>query len=258
FAQQNLELFHCAWTRYKELLINFPNHGFSQECQLQIFLYNVWPETRMWVERRDGTAYFHQLSADETYWLLEGMADFDYQSWNYPISHLNLGDNSNSLAPLFDTLHYQAESSLDLEELLAQFSEETRLHIEKLERMEMVARNTQDICNCESHREEMGPSGRIFGLFDDDYSSEEKVQDNTYESQPFDIQVIMPPAIQTHIYNDPMWPKPPPPSLAPVIEAHHAHVPKPNQVEHTCRALPYIAKLESVRNQGPYILLYDT
>ena len=80
----------------------------------------------------------------------------------------------------------------------------------------------------------MGTSGRIFGLFDDDSSSEEEVQDNTYESQPFEIQVIMPPAIKAHIYDDPMWPKPPPPPLAPVIETHHAHVPKPNQVERTC------------------------
>ncbi|PON75020.1 hypothetical protein TorRG33x02_245850 [Trema orientale] len=115
----------------------------------------------MWVEIGDGTAYFHLFSTDEAYWLLEGMTDFDYRSWNYPLSHLNLGDNSNSSVPWFDTLHHQAQSSLDLEELVAQFLEETRLYIEKLERMETVARDTQDICNCESHREETGTSGRI-------------------------------------------------------------------------------------------------
>ncbi|PON72493.1 hypothetical protein PanWU01x14_065280 [Parasponia andersonii] len=126
-------------------------------------------------KKGDSTTYFHQLSANEAYWFVEDIADFDYQSWSYPLSHYGLADSSNSSVPLFDTLHHQVESSLDFEELVAQFLKETRPHIEKLERIEMVARDAQDMYNCESHREEIGISGKIFGLFDDDYSTEAKV-----------------------------------------------------------------------------------
>ena len=83
--------------------------------------------------------------------------------------------------------------------------------------------------NDESHYEKPSTSGRILGLFDDDDSSEEEnqewikeeeSQDNTCDSSPFDIQIIMPPpSIKDHIYDDPMWPTPPPPLLAPFIQA---------------------------------------
>ncbi|PON55989.1 hypothetical protein PanWU01x14_184560 [Parasponia andersonii] len=82
----------------------------------------------------------------------------------------------------------------------------------------------------ESHHEEPRTSGRILGLFNDDNSSEEEnqdwikekeSQDNTYESSPFEIQIIMlPPFIKDHIYDDPMWLKPPPPLLALFTQAY--------------------------------------
>ncbi|PON39244.1 hypothetical protein PanWU01x14_306350 [Parasponia andersonii] len=100
---------------------------------------------------------------------------------------------------------FQMKPKRDLKLLdLSGVHQETRIRIKTLERIEMVARDAQDIYNCESHREETGTSERTFGLFNDDYSSEEEVQDNTYESQSFEIQVIMLPAIKAHIYEDPI------------------------------------------------------
>ncbi|PON63509.1 hypothetical protein PanWU01x14_131730 [Parasponia andersonii] len=105
--------------------------------------------------------------------------------------------------------------------------------------------HTQVTNNDKSHREEPSTSRRILSLFDDDFPSEEEnqkwikeeeSQDNTCESSPFEIQIIMPPPlIKDHIYDDPMWPKPPPPPLASFIQTHQIHVPESRQVECTCQ-----------------------
>ncbi|PON62106.1 hypothetical protein PanWU01x14_140990 [Parasponia andersonii] len=88
----------------------------------------------------------------------------------------------------------------------------------------MVAMIHAQVTNIdESHREELITSKRISSLFDNDDSNDEKnqewikeeeSQDNTYESSPFEIQIIMPPpSIKDYIYDDPIWPTPPPPLL---------------------------------------------
>ncbi|PON66379.1 hypothetical protein PanWU01x14_110340 [Parasponia andersonii] len=73
------------------------------------FLHKLWPETRLWVERGNGTSTIYQLSIDEAYWLLEDMADVDYQSWSYLASHLSLEDNSKISALCCDIPSHQEE-----------------------------------------------------------------------------------------------------------------------------------------------------
>lgn len=51
FAERDLESFSSAWWRYKDLLIRFPFHDFSTECQLEIFLNGLCALTRCWIER---------------------------------------------------------------------------------------------------------------------------------------------------------------------------------------------------------------
>ncbi|GMN28426.1 hypothetical protein TIFTF001_002043 [Ficus carica] len=58
---------------------------------------------------------------------------------------------------------------------------------------------------------------------------EEKSQDEIHSAQSFVPTFI----IQDHIYEDPMWPTPPPPTLASFLHVHQAHIMKPNHVEHT-------------------------
>ncbi|PON67427.1 hypothetical protein TorRG33x02_264680 [Trema orientale] len=118
-----------------------------------------------------------------------------------------MADNSNISMSWFDTPYHQVKSSPSLKDLVTLFSEETRLRIEKLERMEtihnlqseslsysietmtnIVARDAQATYINESHREEPSTSKRILGCFDiDDYSSEQEVEDNAYDSPPFEI-----------------------------------------------------------------------
>ncbi|EXB96187.1 hypothetical protein L484_017035 [Morus notabilis] len=80
FAQRDSELFYSAWDRYKELLIRLPEHGLSKD---------------------------------------EDMADYDNWCWNHSPNNQGWEENSNFLEPWDDTQPQQAESSLDLEVLVA-------------------------------------------------------------------------------------------------------------------------------------------
>ena len=78
FFQQDLETLHSAWWRFKDLLMNFPHHGFTKECQLEIFLNDLCNITRIWVEKGDGIISFYQRSVDEAYYFWEDMARYDH------------------------------------------------------------------------------------------------------------------------------------------------------------------------------------
>ena len=83
FVQGNDELYYCSWERDKNLLWNFPYHGFNWEGQLMNFLDRVTAETREWVE--GGTiTFFYNFPADKAYQYLEDIAGYDYQYWNPP------------------------------------------------------------------------------------------------------------------------------------------------------------------------------
>ncbi|PON40362.1 hypothetical protein PanWU01x14_297950 [Parasponia andersonii] len=82
----------------------------------------------------------------------------------------------------------------------------------------MVAMTYAQVRNLdESYRKEPSTSRTTLGLFDDKYLSKEenlewinkeRSQDNTCESSPFEIQIILLPSfIKDHIYDDPIWPK---------------------------------------------------
>lgn len=83
FAQRDSKPFYSALDRYKKFLIGLPEHGLLKECQLQNFLDGLNAATQTWVERGNGTASLYQLSADEVYWFLEDMADYDNWCWNH-------------------------------------------------------------------------------------------------------------------------------------------------------------------------------
>ena len=87
----------------------------------------------------------------------------------------------------------------------------------------------------------------------------EESQEHVNESQSFETPIVVPPPVEKyHIYEDPMWPATPPPSRAPFFHANKAHMPTPSQVEQIVRKSPNLAKLEGVKNQDPYVVLYDT
>lgn len=120
----------------------------------------------------------------------------------------------------------------------------------------------------ESHREELSTSRLNLVLCNDDDSIEEETQevfindeesqDGVQESTPFEIQVVMPALIkEEHVYDYSMWPSPPPPSLAPFIQAYQAYEPEQSLVEQMSKKPPNPAKLQGVKNQDPYVVLYD-
>ncbi|PON35077.1 hypothetical protein PanWU01x14_339220 [Parasponia andersonii] len=115
------------------------------------------------------------------------------------------------------------------------------------------------------HRKKPSTNGRTLGLVDDDYLSkvenqewlnDEGLQDNTCDSSPFEIKIILLSLFtKDDIYDDLMWPKPPWPPLVLFIQAHQAHEMELSQVEYTCQMLPHITKLEGVQKQSPYYLI---
>ena len=73
FVQLDFEPLHVSWWRFKDLLDKFPNHGFSLEEKLQVFLNGLSNDARNWVEQGDGTTSFYQQSIEEAYLMLEDM-----------------------------------------------------------------------------------------------------------------------------------------------------------------------------------------
>ena len=108
FFQHDLEPLYSTWWRYKDLLMNFPYHGFSKEWQLEIFLKGLCSSTRIWIERGDGVSSFYQRSVDWAYYLLDDMTEFDYWNWTCSRRNQGLGNNYNSMEQQVDTwLHDQ-------------------------------------------------------------------------------------------------------------------------------------------------------
>ncbi|GMN47345.1 hypothetical protein TIFTF001_016517 [Ficus carica] len=99
------------------------------------------------------------------------------------------------------------------------------------------------------HLEEPTQREEHFELFHDhdslteimiqDLAMEEQPQEEVSSTQPI-VTILI---IQDNIYKDPMWPIPPPPTLASFVHAPEAHTSKSNLVGATCRILSYLAKL---------------
>ena len=83
FVQRNHEPYYHVWERYKDLLRDFPYHGFNREGQLMNFLDGLTAATREWVEGGTITS-FYNFTADEAYRYLEDLAGYDYLCWNPP------------------------------------------------------------------------------------------------------------------------------------------------------------------------------
>ncbi|GMN59007.1 hypothetical protein TIFTF001_028105 [Ficus carica] len=64
-----------------------------------------------------------------------------------------------------------------------------------------------------------------------DLCIDEESQEDVYEPRSLEIFIVEPPLIKhEHFYEDPTWPVPLPPSLAPFIQAYQAHAPEPSRV----------------------------
>ena len=72
---------HSTWLGrdIKSFFGFFSNHGFARDGQILNFLDGLTAAIRTWVERRNGTNFFYDQSADEAYCLLEDLAEYNYR-----------------------------------------------------------------------------------------------------------------------------------------------------------------------------------
>jgi hypothetical protein len=83
FQQRQGETLYEAWTRFKDLLQKVPHHGIYLWLQVQIFYDHIDLSTRKTIDQSAG-GKLRDLSAEESWELIENLALYDNESWNDP------------------------------------------------------------------------------------------------------------------------------------------------------------------------------
>jgi hypothetical protein len=83
FQQRQGETIYEAWTRFKDLLQKVPHHGIDLWLQVQIFYDHIDLSTRRTIDQLAG-GKLRDLSAEESWELIEDLALYDNESWNDP------------------------------------------------------------------------------------------------------------------------------------------------------------------------------
>ena len=81
FQQREGETLYEAWTRFKDLLQKVPHHGIDLWLQVQIFYDHIGLSTRRTIDQSAG-GKLRDLSAEESWELIEDLALYDNESWN--------------------------------------------------------------------------------------------------------------------------------------------------------------------------------
>jgi hypothetical protein len=83
FQQRQGETLYEAWTHFKDLLQKVPHHGIDLWLQVQIFYDHIDISTRRTIDQSAG-GKLRDLSAEESWELIEDLALYDNESWNDP------------------------------------------------------------------------------------------------------------------------------------------------------------------------------
>ena len=142
FVQRNHEPYYHVWERYKDLLRDFPYHGFNREGQLMNFLDGLTTATREWVEGGTITS-FYNFTADEAYQYLEDLAGYDYQCWNPPQAYQCFEEEKYNPATYQDPINLTMECFLKLHTNSTPYLEATQLHEEEQRRKQIDQLQTQ-------------------------------------------------------------------------------------------------------------------
>ena len=81
FQQRQNESLYEAWTSFKDLLQKVPHHGIDLWLQVQIFYDHIDISTRRAIDQSAG-GKLHDLSAEQSWELIEDLAFYDNESWN--------------------------------------------------------------------------------------------------------------------------------------------------------------------------------
>ncbi|PWA80617.1 hypothetical protein CTI12_AA195860 [Artemisia annua] len=101
FQQRQGETLCEAWTRFKDLLKKVPHHGIDLWLQVQIFYDHINLPTRQTIDQAAG-GKLRDLSAEQSWDLLEDLALYDNESWNDPrdlnktVKAISLPSNNSS------------------------------------------------------------------------------------------------------------------------------------------------------------------
>jgi hypothetical protein len=101
FQQRQGETLYEAWTRFKDLLQKVPHHGIDLWLQVQIFYDHIDLSTRRTMDLSAG-GKLRDLSAEESWELIEDLALYDNESWNDPrdlnktVKAISLPSNNSS------------------------------------------------------------------------------------------------------------------------------------------------------------------
>jgi hypothetical protein len=102
FQQRQSETLYEAWTRFKDLLQKVPHHGIDLWLQVQIFYDHIDLSTRRTIDQSAG-GKLRDLSAEESWELIEDLALYDNESWNDPrdlnktVKAISLPSNNSSI-----------------------------------------------------------------------------------------------------------------------------------------------------------------
>ena len=83
FQQRQNESLYEAWTRFKDLLQKVPHHGIDLWLQVQIFYDHIEISPRRTIDQLAG-GKLCDLSAEQSWELIEDLALYDNESWNDP------------------------------------------------------------------------------------------------------------------------------------------------------------------------------
>ena len=136
FVQKNHEPYYHVWERYKDLLWDFPYHGFNRQGQLMNFLDGLIAATREWVEG-ETISSFYNFTADEAYRYLKDLAGYDYQYWNPPQAYQCFEEEIYNLATYQDPLTPTIECFLELHIESTPYLEARQLHEEEQKRKQI-------------------------------------------------------------------------------------------------------------------------
>ncbi|GKC76133.1 zinc finger, CCHC-type containing protein, partial [Tanacetum coccineum] len=81
FQQHHGESLSEAWTRFKDLLQNFPHHGIDRWLQIQIFYDHVSFHLKYDIDRAGG-GKLRNKNADESWEIIENLALYDHEGWD--------------------------------------------------------------------------------------------------------------------------------------------------------------------------------
>ena len=101
FQQRQGETLYEAWTRFKDLLQKVPHHGIDIWLQVQIFYDHINLSTRRPIDQSAGGT-LRDLSAEESWELIEDLALYDNESWSDPrdlnktVKAISLPSNNSS------------------------------------------------------------------------------------------------------------------------------------------------------------------